>query len=60
MIISILNYDTGEIDIISVSPNIERDNENIEDYLRSLGYKLSEISYMVSDTIKINKIYIKA
>lgn len=49
MKISILNYSTGEVEILNVP---KEDSETIEDtgvYLESIGYKLNEISYMVTE-----------
>lgn len=48
--ISILNYSTGEVDILHID---EESIEDIEDYLVSIGYRLNEISYMVSDALNI-------
>lgn len=54
MVISILNFCNGCIDVINVK-SIEEDTiDNVEDYLESLGYNPDQISFMVTDDFQLN------
>lgn len=53
MIINILNFTNGFVDILQISPELEEEINNIEDYL-SQYYNLDEISYMTTDYINLN------
>lgn len=53
MIISILNFTNGFVDILQITPELEERINNIEDYL-SQYYNLDEISYMTTDCINLN------
>lgn len=48
MIITILNFVTGEIDIISSKETEEYLVNHIEEILDEKGYDLNNISYMIS------------
>lgn len=48
MIISILDYSTGQVEIISIN-----NSESIEESLQDLGYNLNDIEYMVTDTLNL-------
>lgn len=53
MILNILDFSTGEINILTI-PNSLDSNSEIEDYItETLGYNVDEISYMVSDNINL-------
>lgn len=57
MDIAILNYPTGEVDVIRGLNNdiLEAQYEgDVEWYLDDCGYKVSDIYYMCSDNIIIN------
>lgn len=54
MIITILNFVTGEIDIISSNETEEYLSDNIEDILDEKGYELNNISYMITDKLNLN------
>lgn len=59
MDIAILNYPTGEVDVIRGIDwnNIEAKYEgNVEEYLDDCGYNTHDIHYMTSNEIKINEI----
>lgn len=45
----ILNYATGDV-VLAYIPSSMETSEQIEDYLLAIGYKISQISYMISDT----------
>lgn len=57
MDIAILNYNTGEVDILR---NVDMDlidheyNGDIEEYLDEIGYSLKYINWMSSKNIVIN------
>lgn len=53
MIINILNFTNGFVDILQITPELEKSINNIEDYL-SQYYNLDEISYMTTDYINLN------
>lgn len=54
MVISILNFCNGCIDVINVK-SIEEDTiDNVEDYLESLGYNPDQTSFMVTDDFQLN------
>lgn len=54
MTIAVLNYNTGDVDIIENCPNI-RTNEEVEGYLSEvLQYNIDEIHYMFSSAIDVN------
>ena len=46
----ILNYETGEVDIL----NIPIDIQHIEPYLSGLGYPINDCYYMTTDELVIN------
>lgn len=59
MNIVILNYPTGEVDVIKGIDDdfIEAKYEgDIEEYLDDCGYKTSDIHYMYADTLVINEL----
>lgn len=49
----VLNYNAGSIELEQIE---DLSNEEIEEYLVSIGYKLSEISYMVTDILIMRNI----
>jgi len=52
MVISILDYSTGETTIIQdVCEDIQ--GEDLEKYIEGEGFKISEISYMASDKLTL-------
>lgn len=54
MTIAVLDYSTGEVDIIKHCVNL-RTNEEVENYLAEvLHYNLDEIYYMFSQELKVN------
>ncbi|MBR0064107.1 MAG: hypothetical protein IJQ06_00755 [Paludibacteraceae bacterium] len=54
MTIAVLDYSTGEVDIIKDCVNL-RTNEEVENYLTGvLQYNLDEIHYMFSQELKVN------
>lgn len=54
MIITILNFVTGEIDIISSKETEEYLVNHIEEILDEKGYDLNNISYMITDKLNLN------
>lgn len=56
MTIAVLNYNTGDVDIIENCPNL-RTNEEVENYLvEVLEYNSDEIHFMFSPDIDVNYI----
>lgn len=56
MTIAVLDYSTGEVDIIKHCVNL-RTNEEVENYLAEvLHYNLDEINYMFSQELKVNNL----
>lgn len=53
MIINILNFNNGFVDILQITPQLEEEINDIENYL-SQYYNLDEISYMTTDCINLN------
>lgn len=49
--LTIMNYNTGEIDIYTVSDNIF---DNLDSWLKEHNYDVDEISYMTTYDLKIN------
>lgn len=49
--LTIMNYNTGEIDIYTVSDNVF---DNLDSWLKEHNYDVDEISYMITDDLKIN------
>lgn len=47
----IMNYNTGEIDIYTVSDNVF---DNLDLWLKEHNYDVDEISYMTTHDLKIN------
>lgn len=47
----IMNYNTGEIDIYTVSDNVF---DNLDSWLKEHNYDVDEISYMTTHDLKIN------
>lgn len=50
-VLTIMDYSTGEIDIYTVSDDVLDD---IDSWLKQHEYDIDEISYMISDELKIN------
>ena len=49
--LTIMNYNTGEIDIYTVSDNVF---DNLDSWLKEHNYDVDEISYMTTYDLKIN------
>lgn len=54
MIITILNFVTGEIDITSSNETEKYLLDHIEEILDEKGYELNNISYMITDKLNLN------
>ena len=55
-VLTIMDYSTGNIDAYVVSDDVI---DNINLWLKQHEYDIDEISYMISDDLKINGVYIK-
>lgn len=57
MTISILDYNVGEIVLLHVDESqIDLQNSDVEEFLESKGFKMSQIHYMCSDILTIRSI----
>lgn len=54
MIVSILDYSSGKIDIISSKETEKYLVDHIEEILDEKGYNLNNISYMITDKLNLN------
>lgn len=54
MIVSILDYSSGKVDIISSKEAKEYLVNHIEEILDEKGYDLNNISYMITDKLNLN------
>ena len=55
MIITVVHFNTGEVDYLKIDTELEETIENVEEFLISLGYNENEIIYVVSDEVIIHK-----
>ena len=55
MIITVVHFNTGEVDYLKIDTELEETIENVEEFLISLGYNENEIIYVVSDELIIHK-----
>lgn len=55
MIITVMHFNTGEVDYLKIDAELEKTINNIEEFLISLGYNENEIVYTISDEVKIYK-----
>jgi hypothetical protein len=44
--ITVLNYITGEVELIKIDNTLEQNNEAIEEYLENIGFALDSINWM--------------
>jgi hypothetical protein len=44
--ITVLNYITGEVELIKIDNTLEQNYEAIEEYLENIGFKLDSINWM--------------
>jgi hypothetical protein len=46
--ITVLNYITGEVELIKIDNTLEQNDEDIEEYLENIGFNLNSINWMYS------------
>ena len=46
--IAVLNYTTGEVELIKIDNTLGQNYEAIEEYLENIGFKLNSIDWMHS------------
>lgn len=44
--IAVLNYITGEVELIKIDKTLKQNDEIVEEYLESIGFKLDSINWM--------------
>lgn len=55
MIITVIHFNTGEVDYLKIDDDLEKTIDNVEDFLISLGYNENEIVYTTSNEVIIHK-----
>ena len=55
MIITVMHFNTGEVDYLKIDADLEETIDNVEDFLISLGYDVNEIVYTTSNEVIIHK-----
>ena len=55
MIITVIHFNTGEVDYLKIDDDLEETINNVEDFLISLGYDENEIVYTTSNEVIIHK-----
>ena len=55
MIITVIHFNTGEVDYLKIDADLEETIKNVEDFLISLGYNENEIGYTTSNEVIIHK-----
>ena len=55
MIITVIHFNTGEVDYLKIDADLEQTINNVEDFLISLGYDENEIVYTISNEVIIHK-----
>ena len=55
MIITVIHFNTGEIDYLKIDDALKETIDNVEDFLISLGYDENEIVYTTSNEVIIHK-----
>lgn len=46
--ITVLNYITGEVELIKIDNTLKQNDEDIEEYLENIGFNLNSINWMYS------------
>lgn len=55
MEIVILNHLSSTVDCIKIPEEVAEKIENVEEYLRTIGYNIDSIAFMVGDNIMLKK-----
>lgn len=55
MEIVILNHLSSTVDCIKIPEEVAEKIENVEEYLRTIGYNIDSIAFMVGDNIMFKK-----
>lgn len=55
MIITVVHFNTGEVDYLKIDTELEETIDNVEDFLISLGYNENKIVYTTSNEVIIHK-----
>ena len=55
MEIVILNHLSSTVDCIKIPEEVAEKIENVEEYLRTIGYNIDSIAFMVEDNIMFKK-----
>lgn len=55
MEIVILNHLSSTVDCIKIPEEVAERIENVEEYLRTIGYNIDSIAFMVGDNIMFKK-----
>lgn len=55
MEIVILNHLSSTVDCIKIPEEVAEKIENVEEYLRTIGYNIDSIAFMVGDNITFKK-----
>lgn len=55
MEIIILNHLSSTVDCIKIPEEVAEKIENVEEYLRTIGYNIDSIAFMVGDNIMFKK-----
>lgn len=55
MEIVILNHLNSTVDCIKIPEEVAEKIENVEEYLRTIGYNIDSIAFMVGDNIMFKK-----
>lgn len=55
MEIVILNHLSSTVDCIKIPEEVAEKIENVEEYLRTIGYNINSIAFMVGDNIIFKK-----
>lgn len=55
MEIVILNHLSSAVDCIKIPEEVAEKIENVEEYLRTIGYNIDSIAFMVGDNIMFKK-----
>lgn len=55
MEVVILNHLSSTVDCIKIPEEVAEKIENVEEYLRTIGYNIDSIAFMVGDNIMFKK-----